>query len=184
MFILDSSTSVGESNFEKMISFINDFVNTVDVDSGNHRVGVVVYNTIATTHIHLDDHLGKEDLLRAIENIRYTYGNTNTAEGLREAREKVFGSKGDRRTVPNVAILITDGTPNMNVRRTIPEATLMKEAGTRLYFIGVGLSAGGNLDEVASEPYDDNRFYVNDFDSLAPIEKNIFSGICKGINNL
>ncbi|XP_033728445.1 collagen alpha-6(VI) chain-like [Pecten maximus] len=162
-----------------MLDFMTDFVNTVDIDSGNHRVGVVVYNTGISTKIFLDDHTDKDSLLQAITGIRYTYGNTNTADGLRVAREDILGAKGDRRTVPNVVILITDGIPNMNVRRTIPEATLIKEGGARMYLIGVGLSPGIALDDIPSEPFSENGFYINDFDDLPSIENSIFSGICK-----
>ncbi|XP_021375359.1 uncharacterized protein LOC110464458 isoform X7 [Mizuhopecten yessoensis] len=179
VFVIDSSTSVGGPSFRKMLEFMTDFVNTVDVDSGNHRVGVVVYNTQITIKIFLDDHLDRDSLLEAISSIRYTYGNTNTAEGLRVAREDILGATGDRKTVPNVVILITDGIPNMNVRRTIPEATLIKEGTARLYFIGVGLSPGSTLDAIPSEPFSENGFYIDDFDSLPTIENNIFSGICK-----
>ncbi|XP_069108499.1 cartilage matrix protein-like [Argopecten irradians] len=162
-----------------MLDFMVDFVNTVDIDSGNHRVGVVVYNTEISTKIFLDDHLDKASLLQAVTSIRYTYGNTNTAEGLRVAREEILGAAGDRRTVPNVVILITDGIPNMNVRRTIPESELIKEGGSRLYLIGVGLSPGITLDAVPTEPLSDNGFYIDDFDALPTIENRLFSGICK-----
>ena len=45
VFIVDASTSVTESNFRKVLSFIQDFVRTADIDSGNVRIAVALYST-------------------------------------------------------------------------------------------------------------------------------------------
>ena len=45
VIIIDSSTSVTAANFQKILNFIKDFVRVSDIDSGNVRVGVVLYST-------------------------------------------------------------------------------------------------------------------------------------------
>ena len=45
VIIIDSSTSVTAANFQKILNFIKDFVRASDIDSGNVRVGVVLYST-------------------------------------------------------------------------------------------------------------------------------------------
>lgn len=59
----------------------------------------------------------------AIQNIKYIYGSTNTADALQVMREDMFiRSRGDRSDAPNICVLLTDGISNINSRRTIPEA--------------------------------------------------------------
>ena len=48
-------------------------------------------------------------------------------------RESMFvSSSGDRETVPNFAIVITDGNSNINPEKTIPEAIQARIAGKHL----------------------------------------------------
>lgn len=61
--------------------------------------------------------------MKAIDNIPYIYGSTNTADALKVMRNQMFiPSRGDRSDAPNVCVLLTDGVSNINSRRTIPEA--------------------------------------------------------------
>ena len=47
VFILDSSGSVGQENFEKVKEFVADVIQRVDMDSGAVRIGVEVFDTDA-----------------------------------------------------------------------------------------------------------------------------------------
>ena len=44
--ILDASTSVTESNFQKMRNFAKDLVEKADVDSGSVRFGALIYRLV------------------------------------------------------------------------------------------------------------------------------------------
>ena len=47
VFILDSSGSLGQENFEKVKEFVADVIQRVDMDSGAVRIGVEVFDTDA-----------------------------------------------------------------------------------------------------------------------------------------
>ena len=47
VFILDSSGSVGQIQFEKVKDFVADVIQRVDMDSGAVRVGIEVFDTDA-----------------------------------------------------------------------------------------------------------------------------------------
>ncbi|KAL3854733.1 hypothetical protein ACJMK2_013983 [Sinanodonta woodiana] len=179
VFILDASTSVTEANYKKMLTFCKDFLGNADIDSGNVRVGVVIYSTDVNIQFHLKQYSRKTDIFAAIDKIPYIYGSTNTADGLRTMRTEMFtAANGDRPDADNVAVIITDGISNINARRTIPEAVQARAMGIHIYAIGIGLSDSKELDAIASEPSKDNSFSVQEFDELVGLENKIFSAIC------
>lgn len=80
------------------------------IGKNSSRVAVATFSTRAKVSFHLNQHFTKKDLIKAVMDTRYHYGDTNTAGGLELLRQKVFtGSHGDRVGVQNIAILVTDG---------------------------------------------------------------------------
>jgi len=80
-------------------------------------------------------------LQRAIINIPYHGGNTNTTGGLRLMRTECFKkANGDRYYAPNVAILITDGNPTREVELLADEVATIRSLNIRV--IGVGVTKG------------------------------------------
>ena len=66
-------------------------------------------------------------MVKAVQNIGYTHGSTNTASALRYMRQVMYRSyNGDRELKDNVAIILTDGNSN-DKKRTIEEALRAKE---------------------------------------------------------
>ena len=93
------------------------------VISGAVRVGIAVYSTEVQIEFNLNDYSTKADVYRAIDDIPYIYGSTNTADALREMSTVMFSRRnGDRPDVPNTCIIITDGVSNVNADRTLPDA--------------------------------------------------------------
>ena len=62
---------------------------------------------------------------------RYEGGTTNTPEAIRLMYEQQFIEiRGDRPTVPNIGVIITDGRSNVNPDDTIPNAVQAQALGT------------------------------------------------------
>jgi len=180
VIVLDSSTSVGQQNYDKMLRFCKDFLANADIDSGSVRVGIVIYSTGVQKQFDLNTHKSKAAVYEAIDEIPYVYGSTNTADGIAAMINMFNSANGDRPDVPNIGIVITDGVSNVNSRRTIPEAVNAKGAGIHVYAIGIGLTDTREVSAIASPPAADNMFNVQDFDELAGLEDRIFSSICPG----
>jgi len=53
VFILDSSGSLDEPNFDHVKDFVSNLVTDLDVDSGSIRVGVVTYSDYAEPRFNL-----------------------------------------------------------------------------------------------------------------------------------
>ncbi|KAL5006010.1 hypothetical protein ScPMuIL_017168 [Solemya velum] len=179
VFLLDSSTSISIVNFKKMLSFTRDFVLHFDIDSGDIRVGVVMFSTTSQIHFHLDDYYSTANIYKAIGDIDYSPGNTNTAAGLRAIREVMFTEEyGDRIDVPNVAVILTDGVSNIDSSQTISEALKAKNVGIEVFVIGIDLTDTSELDSIASLPLEDHKFTASSFDDLKQIDKDLLSEIC------
>lgn len=182
IIILDSSTSVGTDNYEKMKGFCKDFLQNADLDSGNVRVGIVSYSTGVEEEFYLKSYSSTTDIMAAIDKIPYRYGSTNTADSLKVMRTKMFtAAMGDRPDVPNICLILTDGVSNVNSRRTIPEAELARNAGIHIYAIGIGLQDTKELDAMATPPKEDNSFNVQSFDELSVLSERVFEAFCPGM---
>ena len=185
VFMLDSSTSVSEPNFQKLLRFVANLVQDTHVETGHFRVGVLSYNTDVYIHFQLTAYLNnKEALLEAILKIPYNYGSTNTADGLKVVRTQMFKVRhGDRPNVPNILVVITDGTPNINVRRTSQEVRKLREAGIHLLAVGIGVDgneAVEDLDIVATIPTAHSSFTVPGYRQLQSIRHKLNREICDG----
>jgi Mg-chelatase subunit ChlD len=181
VFVLDASTSVTEANYEVMKDFIKYFLLHAAVNTGDVRVGIIIYSTEDYLQFHLNAYTDKLEMYDAIDAMPYRHGSTNTADALRTMRTEMFtAANGDRPDVPNVAIVITDGVSNINARRTIPEAVEAQRSGITVYAIGIGLTDTTELDGIASKPVDEYRYSVKEFTDLRDLREKVFASLCSG----
>ncbi|CAG5124867.1 unnamed protein product, partial [Candidula unifasciata] len=179
IIVIDSSTSVTEVNFKKVLLFLQEFLKKADIDSGNVRVGIIQYSTNVYQVFQLNTFSTSQEILKAVAQIPYRFGSTNTAGALDVMRTVMFTSaNGDRPDVPNVAVVLTDGVSNVNSQQTVPYAQLAHEDGIHIYSIGVGLTDYRELDGIASPPAEQNSFKVSDFDELQAVDDIIFASAC------
>lgn len=179
VFVLDASTSVMQDNFNKMLALTKQFVNDAAIDDGSVRIAVAIYSSDVIVQFDLDTFTIKTDILRAIDEIPYIYGSTNTFDALKTMRTKMFRRRsGDRYGVKNYAILITDGVSNINARKVLPEAEKSWLAGIHIYTIGIGLTDTAELYGIATPPASENSIAVDDFDKLEGLPGRIFKGTC------
>ena len=180
VLLLDTSSSVSLEDFDKVVQFVMGILRRADVDSGAFRVGVMTYSTDVHVHFYLNTFHTLEDIKNAVEQIEYIAGSTNTADALQVMRVEMFNTaNGNRPGVPDVAIVVTDGLSNYNSQRTIPEATLAHDKGIHIFTIGIGLTETAELEAIATQPYQMNRFLVKTFDELYNIRTEVFTHICE-----
>ncbi|XP_013383534.1 uncharacterized protein LOC106153930 [Lingula anatina] len=118
MFVLDSSASIGSTNYTIGKSFMESIVNFIYSQAGatstsKPRIGVVRFSEAAKTKVDfsLDTHTDAEQVKQAIRGIPYDNGvSTNTAEGLKLAKMEL-DNKGKPGNAKMIWIL-TDGNAN------------------------------------------------------------------------
>uniref|UniRef100_A0A4W3H993 VWFA domain-containing protein n=2 Tax=Callorhinchus milii TaxID=7868 RepID=A0A4W3H993_CALMI len=82
VFLLDSSSSVGRENFQKVRQWVVKLVETFEVGVDGTHVGVVSYSDRPHTEFELGAHHSAEAVQRAANAIPYRRGNTRTGEAI------------------------------------------------------------------------------------------------------
>ena len=159
MFLLDSSGSIGESNFELVRQFVLDVSRIFRIGPRNTQIGVIIFSDSSQVIFNLNRHQDRQSLERAIRRIPYLAGATDTAEGLRDLLNGFSAASGVRllsEAVPRVAIVLTDGHSDIPTL-TERAALAVLAAGIQVYAVGVGESFNmEELQTIASHP--DERF--------------------------
>ncbi len=86
-----------------------------------HYLNLFYCSDTAEIHFGLNDYNTRDQYLKAIDEVRYKRGTTNTAAALQLLREEGFGHPGDRSNMKNIVVLFTDGGSN-SFDKTIQEA--------------------------------------------------------------
>ncbi|CAH1783538.1 unnamed protein product [Owenia fusiformis] len=179
VFILDSSGSIGQEDFEKSTRFVQQLVDNFDITSGQYRVGLVRFSDGGQVMFHLNSYNRRSDILNAISSVDYVKGATNTARGLELMRSMFSPVNGDRSDVPNLAYLITDGIPTVRKGQEVDQANSAKNAGITIKTIGVGPNVDADkLGALASSPTGENTSLIANFDALEDAISSLRGSVC------
>lgn len=179
VFLLDVSSTIGERNFITLLNAVKRFITNSAVDSGNARIGVVTHSSRVYIKLHLNEYSSKSDHIKAIDEIPYIRGVRNTADGIKILREESFSAKnGDRSSVPNYAIIITDGVSERNRFEAVVEAEMSREVGIHLFVIGIGVKETEVINEIAG--LKDNLFLIDNFEDVSYASGRVQDIICSG----
>lgn len=161
-----------------MLDFVKNVTNKYEIGPHAVEVAVVTFDSYATVEFGFGTYSNKADLHNAIDSARYNGGGTNTAAGIRLAREAVFRN-GSRPSSTKVALVITDGCSN-SALNTAEEATLAKEEGIVLFALGVGSICDNELEAMASDPNCTHVFYLTWFSDIDSLIYEIQKAACRG----
>uniref|UniRef100_A0A674K4Q5 VWFA domain-containing protein n=1 Tax=Terrapene triunguis TaxID=2587831 RepID=A0A674K4Q5_9SAUR len=183
VFILDTSSSVGKEDFEKVRQWVSNLVETFEIGPDKTRVGVVRYSDRPTTEFDLGRYQTREEIKKAARNIKYYGGNTNTGDALRYINTYSFSKEAGGRPsdppIKKVAILLTDGRSQDYV---MDAATAARKAGIRIFAVGVGEALKEELDEIASEPKSAHVFHVSDYNAIDKIRGKLRRRLCERVS--
>ena len=112
VFLLDRSGSVGRTNHNIALQFINSVISFFTIASNASRVGMAAYSSSSTIQFDLDDFTTTSSLQNAVSNVVFTGGSTNTPDALDDARLLLNpgnnrGARVNSEGIPKIAILIT-----------------------------------------------------------------------------
>ena len=185
IFVLDSSGSVGSSNFQNVRNFVSNLVSQLEIGPDNTQVGLLNFASSPRIEFHLNTHQDNSSLVRAIANIPYTSGGTNTAAALTTLLSEfstVNGARPLQEGIPRVAIVVTDGQSNSRTA-TITAASNLHASNIIVYAVGVGSGIDiVELNAIASDPDSQyvrllSTFNVNE---LRDLQESLDSEACQG----
>ncbi|KAG7457838.1 hypothetical protein MATL_G00231570 [Megalops atlanticus] len=179
VFIVDSSRSVRPSEFEQVKVFLAKVIEGLNVGPNATRVGVVNYASRVKNEVSLKTHRTKAALVKAVTKIEPLSTGTMTGLAIQFALNVAFSeAEGARVRSPDiskVAIIVTDGRPQDNVRDVAVKA---RESGIEMFAIGVGRVDMNTLRQIASEPLDDHVDYVESYSVIEKLTKKFQEAFC------
>ena len=100
VFVLDSSGSISEKNFQLVKDYGSDLARSLDIESGRVRVGAMTFSQAPNLEFHLNQYTNRYDVMDAFQRIRYIRQSTATDQAIRYLRSSMFtNANGDRYVV-------------------------------------------------------------------------------------
>lgn len=182
IFVLDSSGSISNRNFNRQIRFVIDVVDQFPIGRSSNRIGVVSFSNWAQLEFHLKDYENKAQVEAAIGEMVPMNGDTNTASALAYVRDVMLTSEnGARPEVPHVIVVLTDGRSNDPRKTALEAARLKQRRDVHLFAIGVGAEVDRlELTSMASTPSDQYVFTVLNYAALETIKDLLTNKTCQG----
>ena len=152
-FLIHTSEDIDYDKYDYYTKFMHDTVSEADINSGDVRVGAVIYNAEAKVVFPLDENKDFDALWRSmVEFPLEKSSDANLANGMDTVREELFTpSGGDRPDVPNAVIVVTDADSNIDQDKIAPAADKLKDKA-KIFTAGVGLKGMSQLPTVATAP--------------------------------
>lgn len=192
--MIDSSGSIRDNNpqgatpgspndnWTLLLEFVSEIIGAFSVSERDTHIGVVVFSTDARFSIPLTRYYDKRELQSQVKQLNYIGGFTNTAEALQVTREECFSTaNGNRRSAPDLAIIVTDGVPTLNAGRTEPEAMELRRSDVEVIAVGITNNVDASTLRMLSSPpqeKDKNYFEAPEFTQLGDILDTIIQEAC------
>lgn len=181
-FLVDSSWSIGEENFEYVRQFLFSVTQVLHHVGGNRfKFALVLYNNKPHTEFQLNTYPTIQEVLAHIKVMPYRGGGTRTGMGLDFLTRVHLNTASGSRAVEGaaqVAVVLTDGRSQDDV--AVP-AQVLQLAGVEIFTVGVQDAVDSELREMSSWPYDTHVFSVDTFLALRDVIQDLVAGICGAV---
>jgi len=177
LFLVDSSGSIGDTNYKIMGKAMGEIVDGLQV--GPAEVHVAAW-TFADGHGRDHDGFGFTKYLTThsvaanIQSLRYFHGSTHTGDAISWTLMSQWPTA--RSTVQHAMIILTDGKPQDSVAAP---AAAARALGIKVFSVGVGGTYNmASLRSMASQPYSDYVYGLKNFD-VAQIKAKLIDIACR-----
>lgn len=141
-FVLDESGSVTQANWVKQVAFTKELVGIFPVAQDKVRVGFSTFSSKVNKEVQLKESKKADDFNKALDDVKYGGGSTNTPAAIDKARTQSFSkSNGDRienPAVPNFMIIMTDGKISSSYESKFPKSAAILRASTNIEVFVIG----------------------------------------------
>ena len=178
VFVLDSSGSIGNTNFQKVRDFVNAVVNDLEIGPTRTQVGVIVFSSSAAVSFSLNTYSNRAALSSAVNSIPYIGSGTDTADAL--INQGFVGARPKIQGVPRIAIVVTDGQSNQPPLTVIAAKALRNVSSITTYAVGIGNVDKTELKVIASN--ENLVRHISSFDlvELERLQQDLQNQACTG----
>ncbi|KAM9403732.1 collagen alpha-3(VI) chain-like [Salvelinus alpinus] len=173
LFLIDSSGSINNPDFQKMKVFMQSIINKSDIGLDKVHVGIIQFSTSQQVIFPLNKHNDKEGMLHDLQMMQQIGGGTLTGEALSYTSQFFDPPKGGRTNVKQFLIVVTDGEAQDEV--TSP-AKKLQDKGVIIYTIGVVNANNTQLLEISGAQ--ERVYSERDFDALKALDSQLALAIC------
>ena len=160
---MDSSGSIGSSNFDIMKDFVADVILSLNPTNGS-KIGVIRFNSSPQIVIPLASNHNLSNLTAQVQAIGYTGGNTATDTALNLMVTQLANASASAEDAVPIGILLTDGQSNQPLQ-TLEAAARVHAAGISMYTFGIGNANQDELRAIASSPFNEYSFFISSFNA-------------------
>ena len=170
---MDSSGSIEDvapGNWRLVKNFATDIVRRLNIGEDKTRVAGILYSTLAYLRFDFSTYNTKQDIINDINGWFHLNGHTNTTGAFMEYLDKLTqAASGQRFTIQDIIILITDGNTTRSKEGLIGNVTAVKALGAHIIGVGVGRIDLQEMRRIVSYPFEPNYFGVSQFSSLLSV---------------
>ncbi|XP_033748049.1 cartilage matrix protein-like [Pecten maximus] len=196
-FVVDSSSSIHESDFKIQKAFIENLVRYFDVGPKDVQFAAVSFNSYVYDEFKFNTNADQASVIEDVDDIRYRAGlATRTYKAIERMRDFLFASNnGARDDAEHVGIILTDGTTNpgridglssnQGKAKTQEEAKSARNDNITLFAIGIGPKVNmAELNGIATDPDDKFVITVANYSELDKegVKKALFNRVCSLVN--
>ncbi|XP_056195696.1 collagen alpha-1(VII) chain-like [Falco biarmicus] len=176
-FLVDESSSIGQSNFNKVKDFLFRIISYFPkIGPEGTQVAVAQYSEEPRAAFYFNQYRDRNSALKAIKELRYAGGNTKTGRGIAYMLKELFqSSRGMRSDFPHMMVLVTDGRSQDDV---LPPARVAHALGIRVIAVGVSGADPTELNSILLQQNLQNVFYIRTFDDFPEILREMIEVIC------
>ena len=182
VFVIDTSGSIGFSNFQMIREFTANVTTELIHNSPKSSIGMILFDDTARIEFNLQAYSSLRTILSAINQLAYSGRETNMAGALRlllsTAQNGVLGLRSDSL---KLAIIITDGRSG-NPSATLSAASALHASNIfDILAVGVDRADLAELQAIASRP--EFVFITNYFNNvgLQQLQEEILPQLCVGM---
>ena len=181
VLLLDESGSVGSTNFQESLDFVQSFAKAFSDEKlrgkNGTRLGLSTFDDNYRSHFYLSNYTNQSAYLSAISRVSYAGGETNLGRALGLILTDQFSEERGLRPevdgLPRILIVLTDGISHDNV--SIP-AKKVRDENIVIYAIGIGSYNVEQLKKIASSESDVRE--LSTFTELEKFISTITSSVC------
>ncbi|KAL8616408.1 hypothetical protein ACOMHN_032262 [Nucella lapillus] len=179
VLLIDSSSSVGMEDFGHLEDFVKNLAVQLPIGPDQVQLGLVQFSSHPSLEFPLNMYHDRMSVLKAVENLQFMGGGTNTGDALHYVTTTVYNKDGGARPgVPRVAVVITDGQ-SMDTVKTRLGAERARQNSIDLVAVGVGSHVNNQeLTDIANTPESAYVFSANSYKDLKTLSSAILRATC------